>query len=116
MPVIRWCLLLVQLLLPPATPPATPEIVSFQNENLTLGGVLYKPAGPGPFRGLVYNHGSAPGMLNSQAFEKLGPLFAARGWVFFAPYRRGQGLSAAAGPFIGDEIATARRRATWLGL
>jgi carboxymethylenebutenolidase len=49
-------------------------------------------------------------MLSSQAFETLGPLFASRGVVFFAPYRRGQGLSAAAGPYIGDEIAVAEKR------
>ncbi len=55
-------------------------------------------------------------MLNQQAFEALGPLFARRGWVFFAPYRRGQGLSATAGPFIGDEIASARNKGTWVGL
>jgi carboxymethylenebutenolidase len=27
-----------------------------------------------------------------------------------APYRRGQGLSASAGPFIGDEIAAAEKK------
>jgi carboxymethylenebutenolidase len=112
--VIGWLLWLTLLQVPSAAPAAAPEIVSFQNGALPLRGVLYKPAGPGPFRALVYNHGSAPGMLNSQAFEQLGPLFAARGWVFFAPYRRGQGLSAEAGPFIVDEIAAARRRAAWL--
>lgn len=98
----------------PAT--ATQEIVSFRNENLTLHGVLYKPEGPGPFPALVYNHGSAPGMLNNQAFDELGPVFVERGWVFFAPYRRGQGLSADAGPFVGDEIAAARRRGMLLAL
>jgi dienelactone hydrolase len=106
-------LLLLQLL--PSTF-AKPEVVSFQNGNLILHGVLYKPAGSGPFPGLIYNHGSAPGILNSQAFDELGPLFAGRGWVFFAPYRRGQGLSATAGPFIGDEIAEARNRGIWLAL
>jgi carboxymethylenebutenolidase len=104
------------LLLQPQLALATPEIVSFQGGNLTLRGVLYKPDGPGPFPGIIYNHGSAPGMLNQQAFEALGPLFAKRGWVFFAPYRRGQGLSATAGPFIGDEIAAARRKGIWLAL
>jgi carboxymethylenebutenolidase len=99
----------------PAPAPA-PEVVTFQNHDLTLRGVLYKPEGPGPFPAVLYNHGSAPGMLNSQAFDALGPLFARRGWVFFAPYRRGQGLSAAAGPFIGDEIASARTRRMGLGL
>jgi dienelactone hydrolase len=49
-------------------------------------------------------------MLNGEASRAIGPLFAARGWVFFMPYRRGQGLSANAGRFIGDEIADAKRR------
>ena len=70
-----------------------------------LHGVLYKPAGSGPFPAIVYNHGSAPGMLSEEAFEALGPVYASHGWVFFGPYRRGQGLSASAGPYIGDEIA-----------
>jgi carboxymethylenebutenolidase len=107
---------LVLLLLQSQLPLATPQIVSFQSENLTLHGVLYKPDGSGPFPGVIYNHGSAPGMLNNQAFDELGPLFVKRGWIFFAPYRRGQGLSATAGPFIGDEIAAARNRGIWLAL
>ena len=107
---------LLLLLQQPQLPLATPEIVSFQNDNLTLRGVLYKPGGSGPFPGLIYNHGSAPEMLNNQAFEELGPLFARRSRVFFAPYRRGQGLSATAGPFIGDEIAAARNKGIWLAL
>jgi len=37
-------------------------------------------------------------------------VFAAHGWVFFGPYRRGQGLSASAGPYIGDEIAAADKK------
>jgi len=84
-------------------------VVSFSSGELTLRGVLYRPAGAGRFPAVLYNHGSAPGMLNSQAFEAIGPRFAARGWVFFAPYRRGQGLSAAAGPYIGDQIDAARK-------
>lgn len=86
------------------------ELVSFPSGNLTLHGVLYKPKGTGPFPAVVYNHGSAPGMLSSEAFEVLGPVFASRGWVFFGPYRRGQGLSASAGPFIGDQIAAAQKK------
>jgi len=85
------------------------EVVSFPSGNLTLRGVLYKPEGTGPFPAVVYNHGSAPGMLSSEAFEVLGPVFARRGWVFFGPYRRGQGLSTSAGPFIGDQIAAAQK-------
>src|SRR5439155_20912963 len=71
---------------------------------------LYKPEGAGPFPAVVYNHGSAAGMLSKEAFDALGPVFVQRGWVFFGPYRRGQGLSASAGPFIGDQIAAAIKK------
>ena len=83
------------------------EVVSFPSGELTLKGVVYRPEGQGPFPAVLYNHGSAPGMLPKDAFEALGPVFAKRGWVFFWPYRRGQGLSASAGPYIGDEITAA---------
>lgn len=83
---------------------ATAEEVSFSNGTVQLKGVLYKPEGPGPFPVLLFNHGSAPGMLNGQAFERLGPLFVQHEWAFFAPYRRGQGLSASAGPYVMDVI------------
>jgi carboxymethylenebutenolidase len=86
------------------------EVVSFPSGNLKLYGLLYKPDGPGPFPAVVYNHGSAPGMLSQQAFEALGPVFVKRGWAFFGPYRRGQGLSAAAGPYIEDQIRAAEKR------
>jgi len=49
-------------------------------------------------------------MLSKQAFDALGPVFVSHGWVFFGPFRRGQGLSAAAGPFIGDQIAAAKEK------
>lgn len=101
---------LVAARVPAAPNPAGPEIVSFESQGLVLGGELYKPPGSGPFPAVLYNHGSAPGMLNSQASALIGPMFASRGWVFFMPYRRGQGLSAKAGPYIGDEIAQAQRR------
>lgn len=88
---------------------AKAEVVSFPSGKLKLKGVLYKPKGTGPFPAVVYNHGSAPGMLSKLAFEALGPVFASNGWVFFGPYRRGQGLSASAGAYIGDEIAAAEK-------
>jgi len=102
-------LLVLWLLLFSSFPSSQPDTVSFPSGDLTLHGVIYKPQGAGPFPAVVYNHGSAPGMLSAQAFEALGPVFASRGWVFFGPYRRGQGLSAAAGPYIGDEIAAAKK-------
>jgi carboxymethylenebutenolidase len=77
---------------------------------LTLHGVLYKLNGDGPFPAVLYSHGSAPGMNNNEAFERLGPVLVARGLTMFAPYRRGQGLSSGAGPFIQDEMDTAGRK------
>jgi carboxymethylenebutenolidase len=86
------------------------QVVAFPSGNLTLHGYLYKPIGEGPFPAVVYNHGSAPGNYSDEAINHLGPVFAGHGWVFFAPYRRGQGLSAEAGPYIGDLIAAAVKK------
>src|SRR5437016_1801377 len=88
---------------------AVAETVTFPSGEITLHGVLYRPEGTGPFPAVIYNHGSAPGMLSKQAFDALGPVFASHGWVFFGPYRRGQGLSASAGPYIGDQIEAAEK-------
>jgi dienelactone hydrolase len=43
------------------------------------------------------------------SLKTLGPVFAQRGWIFFAPYRQGQGLSASAGPHIVDEMDEAEK-------
>src|SRR6184192_2368933 len=88
---------------------AVAETVTFPSGEITLHGVLYKPEGTGPFPAVIYNHGSAPGMMSKEAFAALGPVFASHGWVFFGPYRRWQGLSASAGPYIGDQIAAAEK-------
>jgi carboxymethylenebutenolidase len=101
--------LLFALLSFPAVSPGA-EVVSFPSGELTLQGMLYKPEGKGPFPAVVYNHGSAAGMASKEAFEALGPVFASHGWVFFGPFRRGQGLSASAGPYIGDEIDAAEKK------
>ncbi|MFZ4715425.1 MAG: alpha/beta hydrolase family protein [Bacteriovoracaceae bacterium] len=79
------------------------EIKHFKNGQLNLAGELFKPNGKGPFPTILYNHGSAPGMLSSEASKTIAPLFLQKGWAFFMPYRRGQGLSAKAGKYIGDE-------------
>jgi dipeptidyl aminopeptidase/acylaminoacyl peptidase len=108
----RWFFSSVVLLLSMISPflMSASDVVTFPSGDLTLHGELYKPEGKGPFPAIVYNHGSAPGMLSRQAFEALGPVFTSHGWVFFGPYRRGQGLSASAGPYIGDQIATAKEK------
>src|SRR5579872_5502724 len=85
------------------------DIVTFSSGQVTLHAVLYKPKGTGPFPAVVYNHGSAGGMISKTGFDALGPVFASHGWVLFGPYRRGQGLSASAGPYIGDQIAAAEK-------
>lgn len=89
----------------------TGSVVEYGRASLgiPLRGVLYMPEGPGPFPVLLYAHGSAPGSLSDEAFEAIAPAFTSRGWAVFAPYRRGQGLSRDAGPFIREEIASARR-------
>jgi carboxymethylenebutenolidase len=96
-------LLLVIPLLGAALPAA--EMVSFPSGSLTLHGVLYRPAGAGPFPAVVFNHGSIADP--TPASDALGPVFAKHGWVFFMPYRRGHGPSASAGPYIRDEITAA---------
>lgn len=105
-----WIACLLALLIASKAETAKGEVVSFPSGNLKLYGVLYRPVGPGPFPAVVYNHGSAPGMLSQQAFEALGPVFVQRGWVLFGPYRRGQGLSTAAGPYIEDQIDAAYKK------
>lgn len=89
----------------------TGSIVEYDRgpDGAPLRGVIYKPPGPGPFPVLLYAHGSAPGSWSNEAFEAIAPVFTRRGWVVFAPYRRGQGLSEEAGPFVRDEIAQAQR-------
>ena len=86
------------------------ETVTFNNGDLVLHGLLYRPAGSGPFPAVLFNHGSAPGMLNTQAFDAIGPVITARGWAFFAPYRRGQGLSRDAGPYMATRWERRARR------
>jgi dienelactone hydrolase len=102
--------LLLCLVLGPGLPrpAAAAESVTFQSGDRVLHGLLYKPAGAGPFPAVLYNHGSAAGLLSNQAFDRVGPMLAARGWVVFAPYRTGQGLSSDAGPYILDEIRAAQ--------
>lgn len=85
-----------------------PKIVSFPSGDLTLRGELFLPQGKGPFPVVLYNHGSAPKMWNSEASAIIAPMFVSKGWAFFMPYRRGQGLSEDQGPYIMDEIRAAK--------
>ncbi len=88
------------------SPPApTSEVVVFDSGELLLQGVLWKPAGPGPFPAVLFNHGS--GRDYSEQIAALGPLFTGRGYAFFMPYRRGHGLSAEQAEWIGSQLDNA---------
>src|SRR5262245_37781382 len=96
--VFMFCVLLANLTSYAQAQPK-PELVTFRSGDLDLKGFVWKPDGSGPFRSLLWNHGSEklPGALDSVA-----PYFVSRGFVFFVPHRRGQGRSP--GPYIEDQL------------
>jgi carboxymethylenebutenolidase len=69
------------------------ERVTFMSGNLTLVGYLFKPTGPGPFPGVVWNHGSERKPDSSRQFDAVADVFVPAGYVVFAPMRRGHGDS-----------------------
>jgi dienelactone hydrolase len=86
-----------------------PQIVEIPSDTLCLKAFLWKPAGPGPFPAVVFNHGRSYGpqqhthkLTITEAAEILGPVFVKHGYVFLYLFRRGEGLSADQGMFIGD--------------
>ena len=79
-----------------------PDTVTFASGALTLRGIVYRPAGIGPFTTILFNHGS--GTDYSGEVGAVGPAYAASGFVFFAPSRRGQWLSSATGGYILDSL------------
>lgn len=86
-----------------------PDTVVVKSGNLSLRGLLWTPAGPGPFPAVLFNHGSysVGDTLTSQDLEALGPVFARHGYVFLFLCRRGIGLSRDQGPADGDVMAAA---------
>ncbi len=86
-----------------------PQTVEIPSGNLRLKAFLWKPAGPGPFPAVLFNHGSGgadaahtAGLPITEAAGKLAPLFLKHGYAFLYLFRRGQGLSADQGPFMQD--------------
>jgi carboxymethylenebutenolidase len=81
---------------------SSPEEVAFPSGGRQLHGFLWKPEGRGPFRAILWNHGSEklPGSQPS-----LAQFYTAHSFVFFLPHRRGQGRSP--GDYIQDRIAQA---------
>jgi len=89
-----------------------PVAVEFPSGTLRLHGVLWKPAGHGPFPAVLFNHGSGGAtagetarMPIQEAAARLAPLFTRKGYAFFYPFRRGQGPSADAAPFLQERLA-----------
>src|SRR5580693_8175291 len=95
-------LLLFALALEISVAQSKPEEVVFPGGGRELHGFLWKPEGPGPFRAIVWNHGSEK-MPGSQ--PTLAQFYTAHSYVFFAPHRRGQGRSP--GDYIQDLVAQA---------
>src|SRR5229473_8480754 len=91
-----------------------PQTVDIPSGTLHLKAFLWKPAGPGPFPVVLFNHGSGgadaahtAGMPITEAAEKLAPLFVNHGYAFLYLFRRGHGPSADQGPFIQDVLQRA---------
>jgi carboxymethylenebutenolidase len=87
------------------SPSVSKERVTFKSDNLTLVGFLFKPDGPGPFPGLIWNHGSERNPGTARQFDTLAAIFVPAGYVVFAPMRRGHGDSE--GPYIMDQMRRA---------
>ncbi|HLK02958.1 MAG TPA: dienelactone hydrolase family protein [Candidatus Acidoferrum sp.] len=86
-----------------------PDTVEFSSGNLRLKAYLWKPDGKGPFPAVLFNCGRSftsqqhtRDLTITAAAQILGPIFAKHGYVVLFPFRRGEGLSADQGTFIGD--------------
>lgn len=93
----------------PSTPQSSPQIVDGRSDTLHLKAYFWKPAGPGPFPAVLFNHGSGAadaqhtaGQTMAEAAANLAPLFLKHGYASFYICRRGQGLSADQAPFMQD--------------
>jgi carboxymethylenebutenolidase len=110
------CLPVLWLLLSVATLGQTnvhmiPQTVEFPSGTLQLKAYLWKPAGPGPFPAVLFNHGSGgneadvtAGMQITESADILAPFFIMHGYAFLYPFRRGHGPSADQAPFMQDAL------------
>jgi carboxymethylenebutenolidase len=87
--VVQTCLLLLSLQASVLSAVESEE-VTFPSGKLVLHGFLNRPQGNEPFPAILYNHGSEEKPGTKPA---LGNFFTSKGYVFFVPYRRGQGRS-----------------------
>jgi carboxymethylenebutenolidase len=74
-----------------------PDTVTIHSGKLKLKGLLWFPAGRGPFPTIIFCHGSYSGTDTMhdpvENISVLGPIFARKGYVFLGLFRRGVGLS-----------------------
>ena len=88
-----------------------PDTVTVHSKGMALRALLWRPPGKGPFPAVLFNHGSGHGVLGPSGAiehtmewqaEAIAPAFVRHGYVFFAPLRRGTGLSADQGTNSSD--------------
>jgi dienelactone hydrolase len=88
-----------------------PDTVSIHSGKLILKGLLWLPTGHGPFPTVIFCHGSyaTDDTTHEPIIEAstLGPLFAGRGYIYLALFRRGVGLSKGQGLNSADLMANA---------
>ena len=103
--------------LPSTREPVPAQIVEVPDGALHLKAYFWKPAGPGPFPAVLFNHGSGgadsqhvAGLSMTEAAATLAPIFLRHGYVFLYLCRRGQGLSADQGPFTQDLLKRAEAK------
>ena len=84
----------------------TKERVTFKSGNLTLVSFLFRPNKPGPFPGLIWNHGSEKDPGSAPQFDAVAAVFVPAGYVVFAPMRRGHGDSE--GLYIQNQLQSER--------
>jgi carboxymethylenebutenolidase len=97
---------------PSAQTPDTVETVAVKSGAFVLRGLMWRPAGSGPFPAVLFNHGSYstrdPMPPNEPAV--LGHAFTRHGYALLFLFRQGIGLSAGQGTADGDLMARAAAR------
>src|SRR5258708_19074634 len=74
-----------------------PDTVSVQSGQFTIKGLLWRPATAGSFPSVIFCHGSYAItdtiITPEQQVSSTGPVFARKGYIYLALFRRGVGLS-----------------------
>jgi len=91
-----------------------PDTVTILSDELKLKGLLWRPAGEGPFPAVIFCHGSYATDDKRydvvQQCSVLGNIFVKNGYIFFAVFRRGAGLSSTQGENSADLMEIAMKQ------